>query len=66
MNFSFQNESIIAEQLMKIGPVSVALNAELLQFYHKGIFEPHHFCNPKNLDHGKWLEFFLSSDSHFF
>jgi cathepsin F len=54
MNFSFQNETIIAEQLMKIGPLSVALNAELLQFYHKGIFEPHHFCNPKNLDHGKW------------
>lgn len=50
-----QNETIIAEQLMKIGPLSVALNAELLQFYHRGVFEPHHFCNPKKLDHAVLL-----------
>ncbi|KAK3104766.1 hypothetical protein FSP39_009655 [Pinctada imbricata] len=48
-----QNETIIAEQLMNIGPLSIALNAELLQFYHHGVFDPPTFlCNPQNLDHG--------------
>lgn len=45
-----ENETDIAEQLMNIGPLSVALNAEMLQFYHSGIFNPIS-CNPKNLDH---------------
>jgi len=44
---------VIADQLMKVGPLSIALNAELLQFYHSGVFDPF-FCNPKNLDHGKF------------
>jgi cathepsin F len=39
---------------MAIGPLSVALNAELLQFYHKGVFNPI-FCNPKSLDHAVLL-----------
>ena len=39
---------------MSTGPLSIALNAEMLQFYHKGIFNPV-FCNPKNLDHAVLL-----------
>lgn len=50
--FLAQNETVIAEKLMQIGPLSIALNAALLQFYHKGVFEPRH-CDPANLDHGK-------------
>ena len=45
-----ENETEIAEQLMNVGPLSVALNAGLLQFYHKGIFDPI-TCNPKKLNH---------------
>ncbi len=45
------NETEIAQQLMQLGPMSVALNAELLQFYHKGVFDPIK-CDPKRLDHG--------------
>lgn len=44
------NETDIQAQLAALGPLSVALNAELLQFYHKGIFDPH-FCDPTALDH---------------
>lgn len=44
------NETDIAAQLMNIGPLSVALNARKLQFYHKGIFEPVS-CDPTDLDH---------------
>ena len=44
------NETEIAYQLMNIGPLSVALNAELLQFYHRGIFDPRS-CDPTALDH---------------
>ncbi|XP_064642990.1 cysteine proteinase 1-like [Lineus longissimus] len=45
-----QNETTMAHQLMETGPLSVALNAELLQFYHSGVFDPI-MCNPKTLDH---------------
>lgn len=45
-----QNEDDIAEQLMNVGPLSVALNAELLQFYHRGVFDPIS-CDPTALDH---------------
>lgn len=44
------NETTIAEQLMDIGPLSVALDATMLQFYHKGVFDPI-FCSKTNLDH---------------
>ena len=50
----FKNEATIASALMTNGPLSVALNAELLQFYHRGIFHPL-FCNPQNLDHAVLL-----------
>lgn len=49
-----QNETTIAEQLMNIGPLSVALDATLLQFYHKGVFDPL-FCSKSNLDHAVLL-----------
>ena len=35
-----ENETQIAAQLMNIGPLSIALDATLLQFYHKGVFDP--------------------------
>ncbi|XP_048752237.1 cysteine proteinase 1-like [Ostrea edulis] len=61
-----ENETSIAEQLIKIGPLSVALNAELLQFYHHGIFDPPSFaCNPKSLDHGVLIVGFGSEKSIF-
>ncbi|ESO96545.1 hypothetical protein LOTGIDRAFT_159961 [Lottia gigantea] len=49
-----KNETAIAYGLMKTGPLSVALNAEKLQFYKFGIFEPH-FCDPSLLDHAVLL-----------
>ena len=49
-----QNETDMAEKMMNYGPLSVALNAELLQFYHKGIFNPLR-CDPTNLDHAVLL-----------
>jgi cathepsin F len=57
-----ENETDIANQLMAYGPLSVALNAELLQFYRKGIFDPF-FCDPKNLDHGVLIVGFGVEDS---
>lgn len=49
-----QNETEIAAQLMNYGPLSVALNAELLQFYFGGVFDPF-LCNPKALNHAVLL-----------
>ena len=46
------NETDIAEKMMEIGPLSVALNAQMLQFYHKGVFNPIK-CDPKSLNHGQ-------------
>lgn len=48
------NETEIALQLMNIGPLSVALNAELLQFYFRGVFNPIS-CNPEGLNHAVLL-----------
>ncbi len=47
---------------MTTGPLSVALNAEMLQFYHKGVFNPI-LCNPKNLDHAVLLVGWGKEDS---
>ncbi|XP_033730423.1 cysteine proteinase 15A-like, partial [Pecten maximus] len=49
-----ENETVIADQLMQIGPLSVALDAELLQFYHGGVFSTH-FCSKTKLDHAVLL-----------
>jgi len=52
-----QNEDDIAKYVAQKGPVSVGLNANLMQFYMKGIAHPKWFltkwlCNPKMLNHG--------------
>jgi cathepsin F len=61
------NETDIALQLMKYGPFSIALNAELLQFYFGGIFDPlDSLCNPKNLNHAVLLVGWGVHQSHFF
>ncbi|XP_063408693.1 cathepsin L-like [Mytilus trossulus] len=49
-----KNETNIAEQLMKIGPLSIAMNADWLMFYHSGISSPY-FCNPKSINHAVLL-----------
>lgn len=49
-----QNETQIQSSLVQIGPLSVLLNAQKLQFYRKGVFSPEK-CNPKNLDHAVLL-----------
>ena len=43
---------MIQSELVSRGPLSVAINAELLQFYHSGVWDPIFPCNPKALDHG--------------
>ncbi|XP_041378521.1 cathepsin L-like [Gigantopelta aegis] len=45
-----KNETLIAFALMKLGPLSVAFDASLLQFYHKGIYDPP-LCSKTELDH---------------
>ncbi len=48
-----QNESVMASELVARGPLSIAINAELLQFYHSGVWDPIGSCDPSSLDHGK-------------
>ena len=45
-----QDEDAMARMLVQHGPLSVLLNAELLQFYHKGVYDPI-WCDPTALDH---------------
>ncbi|KAK9877570.1 hypothetical protein WA026_018674 [Henosepilachna vigintioctopunctata] len=47
------NETDMAKWLLKNGPISIAINANAMQFYVGGVSHPWKFlCNPKNLDHG--------------
>nr|XP_033328261.1 uncharacterized protein LOC117221420 [Megalopta genalis] len=47
------NETDMAKWLVKNGPISIAINANAMQFYVGGVSHPFRFmCNPKNLDHG--------------
>ena len=41
---------------MEKGPLSVMMNADTLQFYKEGIWDPL-FCDSTSLDHGKFLFF---------
>jgi len=47
-----QNEKAIAKWLVKNGPVSVAVNANPMQFYRSGVLHPFNkMCDPKGLNH---------------
>jgi len=48
-----QNETQMAQWLLKNGPISVGLNANAMQFYMGGVSHPWSFlCNPDGIDHG--------------
>ena len=49
------DEQLIAQELLASGPLSVLLNAELLQFYSGGIISPSAWCDPTALDHAVLL-----------
>merc|ERR1712070_241579 len=47
------DEDQIAAALIKNGPLSIGLNAGLMQMYHGGIANPWSIlCSPKKIDHG--------------
>eukprot|EP00761_Pharyngomonas_kirbyi_P006106 gb/GECH01006112.1/.p1 GENE.gb/GECH01006112.1/~~gb/GECH01006112.1/.p1 ORF type:complete len:343 (+),score=58.24 gb/GECH01006112.1/:1-1029(+) len=48
------DEKQLAAYLVNNGPISVAMNAEWLQFYVGGVSDPW-FCDPKKPDHGVLL-----------
>lgn len=41
--------------LVERGPLSIAINAMTLQFYHSGIWDPILPCDPNSLDHAVLL-----------
>jgi len=46
------NETLILQELLQRGPLSVALDAELLMFYSSGVFDPPDFlCDKTDLNH---------------
>lgn len=49
-----ENETIIAAEMQTRGPLSVCLNAGMLQLYHSGVFDPP-FCDADSLDHAVLL-----------
>lgn len=52
---ALQNETVIQAELVSRGPLSVAINAEMLQFYHSGVWDTILHCNPTSLDHGNTI-----------
>jgi cathepsin F len=60
------DEDDIAATLATVGPLSVALNAEVLQFYKKGVFDPKDFlCKKTSLDHGVLIVGFGTDDKKY-
>ncbi|XP_066152211.1 uncharacterized protein [Euwallacea fornicatus] len=48
-----QNEKHMAKWLVAKGPISIAINANAMQFYLGGVSHPFKvLCSPNNLDHG--------------
>ncbi|XP_071963197.1 cathepsin L-like [Antedon mediterranea] len=48
-----KDEGDMAKWLAKNGPISIGINANMMQFYFGGIAHPYKFfCNPNKLDHG--------------
>lgn len=50
-----KNETAIQHELVSRGPLSIAINALLLQFYHSGVWDPILHCSPTALDHAVLL-----------
>ena len=50
-----QNETAVMSELVSRGPLSIAINAMVLQFYHSGVWHPLLSCNPNDLDHAVLL-----------
>jgi len=47
------NEKTIAAYVAKNGPVSIGINANMMQFYEGGVAHPRKYlCKPSELDHG--------------
>jgi cathepsin F len=55
------NEDQLAAALVKNGPVSIALNADPLQYYSGGIVSGND-CDPTSLDHGVLIVGFGEED----
>lgn len=58
-----EDEGQIKSYLAQNGPLSVALNADSLQFYSGGVFNPMR-CDPKALDHGVLMVGYGGMDSN--
>lgn len=55
MELHQQDESTIMSELVSRGPLSIAINAMALQFYHSGVWDPLLPCDPNELDHAVLL-----------
>lgn len=53
---------MIQSQLISRGPLSIAMNANLLQFYHSGVYDPILPCDSKELNHGMYNNVLLDLD----
>lgn len=62
--FASEDADEIGSFLMEHGALSVAINAQWLQFYTSGISDPY-LCNPKGLNHGVTIVGFGSGKNMF-